>query len=443
MQHHRFVWDPLDSDDVGRISSLLIVPGTDHSHVVVGSQQFVKGDFGLLPSGPTTLHCWKVESVVDDVITLCRTKHSQIVELPPPLAGDFLQVVEVCAGLGGTSVGANACGFRPLVALDRSELACQCLRSNGMPIVLHGDLHDLQSLARLHLSHASSRFGLIAGFPCQPFSTLGHSLAFQDPRAHTFFMVLDLAFLVQASFVLLECVVAAGSHKVVTESIASFCLARGFRWTSVILHLDRSLPCYRTRWWCLMIPSWMPELQIPDLPWTPEFQNIAAVFPIWPCWSRDDELQLVLDDTELEAFNNPLFGTHSRGLDWNGKSPTLLHSMGNQLRDCPCGCRGPLSESLLMNQGLHGVLVESSWPDLFERHLHPYEAACLVGLPASMKIGTDLRAALSQIGQVASPIQAHWILLHLKMSLGLVHAEDIVAQHTQMLWAHVSAVDHP
>ena len=438
MEEHWFPWDPLKSSDVGCEVSILVARGTDNHLVIVGSNQFICGDFDQPTGSPAAFHCWKVLAVDDDVVKVERTEHSQIIYLPPPVAGDFLRTVEVCAGLGGTSVGATASGFRPLLAVDRSKLACSLLKQNGMPIVIHGDLHDWRTLARVHLAHASTRYGLIAGFPCQPFSTLGRSLAFQDPRAHTFFKVLDLAFLVQAAFVLLECVVAAGSHVLVQDALSAFCQIRGFRWTSVVLHLDRVLPCNRTRWWCLLIPDWIPEFQISDLPLAANFQTIASVFPFWPCWSRDQELQLVLDADEIEAFSNPAFGTQDRHLNWTGRCPTLLHSMGNQLRECPCGCRGPLSEMLLTSQGLHGVLVASSWPDLGDRHLHPLEAACLVGLPSTLQLGDDLRATLSQIGQIASPFQAQWVLLHLKAQLGLISEEDIEATLIRKVWTHVS-----
>eukprot|EP00438_Fugacium_kawagutii_P008243 Skav226262 [mRNA] locus=scaffold2708:164460:168437:+ [translate_table: standard] len=364
---------------------------------------------------------------------------SQVVLLPEPCSDDFSRVSEVCAGLGGTMLGAATCGFRPLVALDQSTLSCQLLRLNRFPVVVQGDLRRLDTLARFHLANVQYRCGLLSGFPCQPFGTLGQAKAFDDPRAYTFFAVLDLAWLVQAAWVLLECVVGAGQHRTIRASIDDFCTARGFKHVSTILRLDHAMPCYRTRWWCLMYPAWMPDIDINDLPVGEGRQCLADVFPFWPTWSLEEELQLKLTAEELEVFGDSQFGAQlaDRLLDMQGRCPTLLHSMGNALRACPCGCRGPLSWGLLRSQGLHGVLIWSHHEEVGYRFLHPAEASFLVGLPTTLDFGTDLRAALTQIGQLASPIQSHWMVSHLQQALGLLTADEVIQQHHTFMDLHL------
>ena len=117
--------------------------------------------------------------------------------------------------------------------------------------------------------------------------------------------------------------------------------------------------------------------------------------------------------------------------------PALLHSMGNVLRACPCGCRQRLSDALLRSQGLHGVLVRSQNADIGFRHLHPAEASFLTGLLVTFRFGDDLRACLTQIGQVASPFQAHWMLRHLQALVGVVDFGDIPLLQEQLVNSHL------
>ena len=302
---------------------------------------------------------------------------SILVELPDPAPVDFFRCSEVCAGLGGTSLGAQHAGVLPLVALDHTDLACDFLRRNKHQHVLQGNLHCLHDMGRFHQAR-EVRCGLLAGFPCQPFGTLGRHMAFRDSRAHTFFSVLDLAFLSQSTFLLLECVVGASQHPIIRNTLADFCQVRRFRMIEQVLHLHHALPNFRTRWWCLLIPDWMPDVFIPDLPVTKGLETIGGLFPFWPAWKYQEEHQLQLTMDERVAFLSPSYGAQNRLLNLEGRCPTMLHSMGNQLLACPCGCRAALSDLLLKSQGLHGSLVDSQYPEVGWRHLHPREATCLI-----------------------------------------------------------------
>ena len=87
-----------------------------------------------------------------------------------------------------------------------------------------------------------------------------------------------------------------------------------------------------------------------------------------------------------------------------GQMATSLHSCGNQIMGCPCGCRKhPFIEQRLQNGGLHGLLVQLAgeskcgnniYPNF--RHITPDELAVLNGmLPGCdwgshpMWVGTD------------------------------------------------------
>ena len=438
MGTHHFSWQPITSDMIGHEISLLVWPEKDFS-IIMGGKQTLANKFEDVDAKLVALHCFAVDSVDDQMVTLKTGPKSVVVPLPHACTLDFCQVSEVCAGLGGTMAGATEVGLRPLIALDRSPLSCSLLRLNQVPVVLQGDLQNLHTLARFHLAHLTSRFGLLAGFPCQPFSSLGRALAFRDPRSKTLLFILDLAWLTQAAFLLLECVVGAGSNLELRAILDEFCAVRGFRMSSTILRLDNALPCRRTRWWCLLYPEWLPALEIPDIPRNPSRSVLQDVFPFWPVWPEHEELELKLTDLELDMYGNLDFGysLEDRLLNMAGHCPTLLHSMGNVLRDCPRQCRGPISEALLRAQGLHGVVVKSVHPSVGFRHLHPKEAAFLLGVSAKLQTGSDLRGLLSQLGQIASPVQSHWMLSHFWTLFGLVDPAQLPQLHERFICKHI------
>ena len=137
-------------------------------------------------------------------------------------------------------------------------------------------------------------------------------------------------------------------------------------------------------------------------------------------------MALSLDDAERIAFGAedgryPGFMLSSEGI-----APTALHAWGSQLRPCPCGCRGfALSEKRLQEKGLFGLLVQSQsgqGPAPCLRHVHPNEALALNGMDCTLDLGLNVRLSLSGVGQIASPLQAAWVLSFLVSKLSLLRS---------------------
>eukprot|EP00435_Cladocopium_sp_Y103_P070928 s1080_g36.t1 len=163
-------------------------------------------------------------------------------------------------------------------------------------------------------------------------------------------------------------------------------------------------------------------------------KTLCDVLPFWPAWSEDEELELQLNSDELEAYGNLDFGFSLDGrlLNMMGQCPTLLHLMGNVLRACPCQCRGPLSKALLC---LKDFMVSLSNPST---HLWAIDTSILcVGCPCTLRMGNDLRGLLSQLGQVASPIQCHWMLSHFWSLFGLLDPLDLRRVHEAFVLDHI------
>ena len=205
------MWHRLDDSQQGSLVSLVLCNKGEEWISLNTNQMFsLTGTSGIMGKC-ATFHCWVVQSISEDGhdghVTLTSSHASQVIVHPEPCQGDFLRFSELCAGMAGTSFGAMRAGLTPVVAMDRSELACRVMPENLFPKVLCGDVHSLHDIARFHEGHECLRAGLLIGFPCQPFSKLGSQRAFADCRAETFFRALDAAYLMQCSFLVMECVV--------------------------------------------------------------------------------------------------------------------------------------------------------------------------------------------------------------------------------------------
>eukprot|EP00435_Cladocopium_sp_Y103_P041591 s1301_g11.t1 len=321
----------------------------------------------------------------------------------------FNQLVELCCGLGGISSGAYYAGMQILGGIDISPWAVQVFNDNHPCSAIQGDIKDHAKLGELAANIGHKSVGFAMGFPCPPFSTRGDQLGFSDQRAWTFVHGLEAAYMLRASFVLLECTPKVESFAPIVQYLDMFCETMGFRWTSQILHLDEAWPVRRTRWWCLLVPAELfPFVCLSDLPRAPQLQTLSSLLPVWPQWPSADLEELIWTQQEVD-FHEQYAILGDLCLDLSGKCPTLLHSLGHLDRACPCGCRSSgLSHLRLSRDGISTAVLQMPEWDGF-RHLHPLEAAFMCTLPPNFCF-RQLRAALPLIEQTAAPMQAHWML---------------------------------
>ena len=316
----------------------------------------------------------------------------------------FCHAVELCCGLGGLSTGASLSGMTVLGGVDISEWAVEVYNLNHQHEAHVSDLADLQTACLL--SHMTGRrsVGFFMGFPCPPFSQRGDQRGFDDERAQTLLHGLDLAYLLRASFLLLECTPMVETFAEVVETLETFSKVVGMKWQSQILHLDETWPCRRTRWWCLIVPPEIKQhLCLQDLPRVPGLQTIAAILPDWPSWPAT-EVEDLTWSLEEEQFHEQYAVLDHLVLQKGTKCPTLLHSSGHLDRGCPCGCRQyGLAHHRLAKDGISAVAIPCTDGKL--RHLHPAEAGFFCSLPPTFQF-PKTRAALPLVGQTAAPLQA-------------------------------------
>lgn len=89
------------------------------------------------------------------------------------------KVIDLFAGIGGMRLGFEQAGFKIVYSNDIDSYACQTYRANFKEI----DERDVRTVDPYSLPEFDI---LAAGFPCQPFSTIGKRDGLDDPRGQLF-----------------------------------------------------------------------------------------------------------------------------------------------------------------------------------------------------------------------------------------------------------------
>ena len=156
-----------------------------------------------LPVGIWTLYGYQISGFGSDGAELQVCSESACFQRPAVDAGAFTRVKEVCAGLGGISLGAHAAGGTSLAFVEKCDIACQALvRNHGK--VIQGDLTERHVRMQLHSVAPSTACVIAAGTPCQGFSVQGFGRGLQDSRSLTLLSVLQTTWLHQAYGLVLE-----------------------------------------------------------------------------------------------------------------------------------------------------------------------------------------------------------------------------------------------
>ena len=369
---------------------------------------------GLLDDGFWRYTICEAEFVCQfPVPILRRCDKTRILSHTKPAWCDLFKMVDACSGAGGIAHGALTVGIQTVVAVDANDRMLSLHKRHDTCEVVHGDIGSTEVI--IDTWHKAQHAAIMcAGYSCQPFSQLGDKRGGSDPRAASLSGVLKAAVMLQTQVLVLECVSPAKLDPFVVKSIDAFVRMTGFHTEIIELKLDAVWPCRRTRTWWVLSSKLFGPVQVHDWPVLSNLEKVHRLMPYVCQWHPRDEMALALDQTELGAFGWE-DGSYARHmLTPEGVAPTALHAWGSQVRGCECGCRAVgLSPQRLEEKGLFGCLLQSSSNEIEQpglQHLHPCEAQLLNGVDPMIDFGENVRLALSAIGQIASPLQAAWIL---------------------------------
>lgn len=93
-----------------------------------------------------------------------------------------LTIASMFAGIGGIDLGFEQAGYKIVWANEIDKYACRTYRLNfGEDYLVEGDIQDVST------DTIPDFDVLVAGFPCQAFSSVGLQKGFEDPRGNLFF----------------------------------------------------------------------------------------------------------------------------------------------------------------------------------------------------------------------------------------------------------------
>ena len=395
-----------------RWSGVVLTYGSMSTALAHGQQIRMPNGF---PEGKVTVYDAMIKVTYEGMMQLDLDESSRYVCIPADENMTMNAIKDLCAGLGCISMAAEFLGIRSLATMDYNEKVVEVMRMNGGTQALIGDITKSQDRFLLHTTPQPVRCILSSGFPCQPLSRQGDLLGEADARSQAFFATTRVAWEQQVAALLMECVPGAMSAPYVQEEIQKLASSMDQMIHQRIINLSKHWPSSRTRWWCLLVPRPIQIPHIPDLPYNEDMRKVESLFKVWPVWPESIEKELELREDELALYNDSAMGDDLRELCQNKPCPCILHSYGNLLEPCPCGCRSKaMSWTRLEQGGARGFYIRSQVTGK-PRYLAAAEACALTTIPTSLKFPSQ-KMGLALVGQSAAPVQAVWMLSHLQQA---------------------------
>lgn len=154
-----------------------------------------------------------------------------------------LTSIDLCCGAGGLTLGLEVVGIKSTLLVDSDKDCIRTLQHNGYRQALRADIADLD-----YTQYRPDI--LVAGFPCQPFSSAGTRQGLEDTRSNAFYQVLRAIKESKPRLWLLENVAGLATHnkgqtlKIILETL--YCLG-GSPFLYYVNVVDYRVPQYRKR----------------------------------------------------------------------------------------------------------------------------------------------------------------------------------------------------
>lgn len=382
---------------------------------------------GTFPSTDATTFCVLDAKVVQvKPLTVELGGASTVCPVPACDRKQLNQVIELCCGIGAFSSVCHPLGMNVVAGVDTnpvwSSLFAAC--HEGSAVFLHSECGEIDLVRRL-LALDGLHSIILSGISCQPFSVGGDRRGLADPRSISLPHTLRTAWLLQSPILILECTPEIRKDQKVQEMLKHYQQATGCYLTQTTVALEDIWCTKRERWFAIFSAGPFGEIRIPPPPALRDHQVVGHVMPYVINWSPDEMQQLELSLYELSRwYSFAAGGIQKAFLDLKSQLPTLLHSCGNQLYDCQCGCRKALSPERISSRGLFGTLVPCDGMIYHEcrnlqksRYFHPKEMFLMQGGSPRVDFGPNLRLAMAGVGQCVSPLVATWILAHVRQAV--------------------------
>jgi DNA (cytosine-5)-methyltransferase 1 len=111
-----------------------------------------------------------------------------------------LKYIELCAGIGGARAGIEECGWECAYAVDNDKDAVELHQK------AFGNCY-FEDVRKINPCEIPGHTILFAGFPCQPFSSMGHQKGFSHRSGNVFEAIIKIILYHNPRLIILENVV--------------------------------------------------------------------------------------------------------------------------------------------------------------------------------------------------------------------------------------------
>ena len=234
-----------------------------------------------LPDGIYSCYDLVLKDWTNDMPNCATDEHSRCYRQEPLNLSKPMVLFDLCAGIGGFSLGSRPLGIQTHLLWDKNPLACSLLKNNFTAPVFEGPLEDMQLLKQAHSLRSDAILQISGGFPCQPFSTQGDGAGFQDSRSLTLNALLRTIWHLRAEVALLECVASVAKYPEVLDLIETFAKINHMNVKTVTFDLADQWPAKRERFWCLLSNQNLPNFSLSSWNTGNSFRCIGDVFFPW------------------------------------------------------------------------------------------------------------------------------------------------------------------
>ncbi len=308
-----------------------------------------------------------------------------------------LQHWDVCAGIGGASLAAEAEGLRTTVAVENSTAAVAVLRANWPDLTIYGDLCDATWWSEVVQGGCDV---LTASFPCQPYSRLGRQ-RLADMRAAVLAWVALLCWLSQPRLVVLENVPGLQDMPGAVEAVLQLFRLVGYVGHTRVIDGTPFAPQTHRRLYFLLGPVQFPFPPLPEAVWREEeWRHVpCSLGQRQALETGDGPVELEWTALEAELFDDLArrpSHTYRRVVGPVDVAPTIPRLYG-QAQWIPA----------LRGQFIHGFGVVTSSG---RRFLSGREVARIMGFPEVFRLSAATRVAWELLGNAVIPAQAAFVM---------------------------------
>lgn len=247
------------------------------------------------------------------------------------------RVASMFAGVGGIDLAFEQAGFKIIWANEIDKYACRTYRMNfDEKILVEGDIQEIST------DDIPDFDVLIAGFPCQAFSSVGLLKGFEDPRGNLFFETARVIAAKRPTLVFFENVanLVKHDHGNTFDTISRTMTELGYFMTYKVMNAsDYGIPQQRNRIYIVASPSkeLIDSFEFPNE--RPLEKDAFAYFDkerqpdqyYMDNHKKWEEMMAYMDDRH-RVYRFTDWGL-SRGRD--GICPTLLAAMGSPYERIP------------------------------------------------------------------------------------------------------------